>query len=594
MEDLQPKNRTRKIRALLIINLILLVLAAVVFVYTLVLPTGDFSVADEYIAPTDGRCVVGWVNANRRVSTASLGFTPYVDVTQIIPFGYQLKVFDIDQGDRLTMAALSDVDVLIFTDESDLSDRNNNVQLDISSLQALKTTYELGLGVIVNSGNGGRTSSGDFAANLALDVVNYLQSSIVYQDTNLQAAQIAGTTSGPFVFLNGWAFDTRGLKYSYTGNVSLNSPAICAASVEYGTSRTCLLSYLPPAGGKGFMLVDANKGFIFNQIQAGYRVNPRSLIDFPFPKCDPNASSPSTPSSTQPSSTTPSSTPTSSVSTSTTTSRGIEDYSIGLGLAAEVIAQNAAEATIDYRAIVKNNDTVLTAENVLLQVTFPSFVVGADVTNLSSYPAGELTQSKVTWQLGDLLPGGEVQVQYRLRVTNVNFGQIPNLAAAFVDLNTNQLPETGEKLVEDDVVNPLTPPIETTPSSQPSSQPSSEPSSTPSSSAPQSSEPPVSSSSATSSSSSSSQPVQSSSAIASSSSSLAADLPDTAVEELNLLAWLVGVGLLVLGFKVYMSNSDWVKKFDSRLFESVHSWVAETWGDPEEKSFRRRRRSSPR
>ncbi|MBL8014685.1 MAG: DUF11 domain-containing protein [Candidatus Doudnabacteria bacterium] len=568
--------KTHRVKILAGTALVLFLILISLVVYVLVNPSvPDEGVADvPYTAVDDGKCVIGWVNANSRITLSSLGFTPYQTVTQVLPPGYQIKSFDLDAGGQLTGEAISDIDIIIFTDESDLGNRANNFRITQPTLDVIRNAFNSGLGVVVTSGNGGRAGTADFAANLSLDVVNYLQNTILYQDTNLQAQQIQALTSSSFSFLNAWRVDTRGSKYSYTGNVTVSSPAVCAASVGYGSGQTCVLSYLPPAGNRGFLLVDSHKGFIFDQIQNAYRTNPAVLIDFPFPNCSPTSSSSS--SSTTSSSV---STSSSSSSTTTTTSPTIEDYDIGLTLQATVSSQTATEGVIEYTATVMNNSTILAAEDVILQGTFPSFVTSGQVTNLSTYSMAEVNANLINWSIGTLSPGESVQVRYSLTVLAANFGTIPGLAAAFVDLNANGVPNDNEKAVEASAPAQLAPQQSTSTSTSTSSTTTTTTSTT------------TITSTSSSASTTSSTSTSSSSATVASTTTTSGALPDTALFDEQWFWLIVGLGFISLGLYVYLAQQPLLNRLDTVLFSPLWDRMQDVTRSPEDREFAKKLRN---
>lgn len=486
-------NRRKFIGLAALLLILLAVLGIGIYLISQQVPDFGVGLADR----NDGRCVIGWTNSHQGITAGTVsGYIPYQTLNAAKPTDATIKVFDLNGGTGslpLTTTNLADVDILFVSDQGDNGLRTNYVNPTAAQLNILKGEFTTGMRIVAASDNGGSApGGGSYAAMMTMPIVNNLGTGLLsFRDAIIRTEQTTGVSQNTeYPFLSGYNWTTVGTGFWTPGIVTATAPAVCAASATYTTSgggTACLLSYAPPSGNQGFMLVDTNggqmvrpmitDGTIWEQvpdcapappIQCGngivetgetcdagtsngmactapyagsctYCTNECQEANVPGPFCGDGVRNGTEECDGQ---------DVGEGMQCSTTCTILDPLTVSK--ASTIQSINSAEAVVQYTITVTNPNS----EEILSMVVsdqLPSFVQQADITNISNDGAYDSTARTITWEQLRIPANGNVALTYNLRVTSANYGSFDNVAIVYDSENNEDNRDTETVTLDPDI-----------------------------------------------------------------------------------------------------------------------------------------------
>lgn len=523
-------NRRKLIIVFLLIS-ILLIGGAILYVIRLRGPIDD-GVADVSPTPSarnDGRCVIGWTNANKLVTTTQLGYVPYTLLNSSKPAGSTLKVFDLDRPISasnlgFTDANLADVDILFVADSYDAYDRTNDYPITAAQVKSLEDALKAGMHLVVGTDHADKSNLGsDFSANWSRAIMErgtYIKNYINHRDEYKISPLISTVTTSTNPAFDQLRVKTDTVGLRSPGLITVSDPAQCIFNLEGNYQRggvvapdnSCLFSYTPPQNNSGFTIYSGNAGQQMvtmiikkefwamipdcapppqcgdgqvgsgeecdlgadngKECTAGYGQTCQycsaqcTMATKEGPKCgDGILQSPQEECDGA-------DTPEGKICTDQCKFFVGDPLSILKGSVVE--SANQDEAVIRYTITVTNPNAVAVSSRVVDQL--PLYVQTADVTEISNNGVFDATSRTITWNPLIIPANGNVALTYRLRVSSANYGNIRNAVIVFDNSDGSEDDRDDEDIVV--TVTPTATPTDT-PIATPTETPTATPTATP-------------------------------------------------------------------------------------------------------------------
>lgn len=219
------------------------------------------------------QCRIGYVFTRQFMSgdPQNRGYIPRRIVDAAKPDGVELVTFDLWRT-TLQQNSLEDVDTIVVGVSNQPRDSRGPLsaaeKFTAAELNLIKQAFQNGVSVIVAGDNASTRVGIDDAAGEVMQLVNNLQSAVVYNPIlNVQRTTqtVTNPVWGPRVpFASSVFTDTTGV-FDDPGyvipnpNGNLGNSTCLASRANSNNSRTtCLSFYLPAENGAGFLYVDAN------------------------------------------------------------------------------------------------------------------------------------------------------------------------------------------------------------------------------------------------------------------------------------------------------------------------------------------------